>query len=300
MDYHKPVLRDECLAGLALKEGGVYVDLTFGGGGHSRAILEALPGGRLIAFDQDPDAQANALSDPRFTLVQANFRFLKKMLRLHGLRQVDGILADFGVSSHQIDEGPRGFSLRHDAPLDMRMNPAKPLSAADVANRYAPEALYQILKNYGEVRRVKASLDAIIAARPLRSTFDLIAALEPVAPAAKRKQFLAQVFQALRIEVNEELKVIEEMLPQTAEVLAPGGRLVCLSYHSLEDRLVKNFLRSGNVQGQQEKDFFGRLLRPFEPLNRKPILPSEAELAANPRARSAKLRIGVKNAPDHE
>lgn len=290
MDYHKPVLLHESIELMALKPGGVYVDLTFGGGGHSREILKRLEGGQLFGFDQDPDAVANKPEDDRFTLIEANFRHLKKMLRLHGVKEVDGILGDFGISSHQIDAAERGFSLRFEAELDMRMNPAKNLSAKTVCNDYSEKGLVEILRKYGEINKAHLVSRAIIEARPLESTFDLVKAVERFAPRNKHGQFLAQVFQAIRIEVNEELRVIEEMLEQSIEVLKPRGRLVCISYHSLEDRIVKNFFRAGNFEGKPEKDFYGNLIRPLEPINRKPIAPSDTEINENPRARSAKLR----------
>lgn len=290
MDYHKPVLLHESIELMALKPGGVYVDLTFGGGGHSREILKLLEGGQLFGFDQDPDAVANKPEDDRFTLIEANFRHLKKMLRLHGVKEVDGILGDFGISSHQIDAAERGFSLRFEAELDMRMNPAKNLSAKTVCNDYSEKGLIEILRKYGEINKAHLVSRAIIEARPLESTFDLVKAVERFAPRNKQGQFLAQVFQAIRIEVNEELRVIEEMLEQSIEVLKPKGRLVCISYHSLEDRIVKNFFRAGNFEGKPEKDFYGNLIRPLEPINRKPIAPSDTEINENPRARSAKLR----------
>ncbi len=290
MDYHKPVLLHESIELMALKPGGVYVDLTFGGGGHSREILKLLEGGQLFGFDQDPDAVANKPEDDRFTLIEANFRHLKKMLRLHGVKEVDGILGDFGISSHQIDAAERGFSLRFEAELDMRMNPAKNLSAKTVCNDYSEKGLIEILRKYGEINKAHLVSQAIIEARPLESTFDLVKAVERFAPRNKHGQFLAQVFQAIRIEVNEELRVIEEMLEQSIEVLKPKGRLVCISYHSLEDRIVKNFFRAGNFEGKPEKDFYGNLIRPLEPINRKPIAPSDTEINENPRARSAKLR----------
>ncbi len=291
MDYHKPVLLHESVDLMSIREDGVYADLTFGGGGHSQEILNRLgPNGKLFAFDQDPDAKNNVPNDPRFTLIESNFRHLKKMLRMHGARKVDGILGDFGISSHQIDEGSRGFSLRYEAPLDMRMNPDRAFSAKEVLNQYGEKQLRDLFFRYGEIRSAGALSRAILQARPLETTFDLVRVAEGFAPRNKRGQFLAQVFQAIRIEVNEELLVIEEMLQQAPEVLSPRGRLVCISYHSLEDRLVKNFFRTGNFEGQPEKDFYGNLIRPLEPVTRKPIAPEANEINENPRARSAKLR----------
>lgn len=291
MDYHKPVLLHESVDLMSIKADGVYVDLTFGGGGHSREILNRLgPEGKLFGFDQDPDAKNNLLEDPRFTLIESNFRHLKRMLRLHQIRKVDAILGDFGISSHQIDAGARGFSLRFDAELDMRMNPEKPFDAKSVVNNYSEKQLKDLFLKYGEIRAAGALSNAIMQARPLETTFDLVTVAERFAPRQKRGQFLAQVFQAIRIEVNEELVVIEEMLQQAPEVLQEGGRIVCISYHSLEDRLVKNFFRTGNFEGRPEKDFYGNLIRPLEPITRKPIAPEANEINQNPRARSAKLR----------
>jgi 16S rRNA (cytosine1402-N4)-methyltransferase len=276
---------------MSIQAEGTYVDLTFGGGGHSREILSRLgPNGKLFGFDQDPDAEANVPEDPRFTLIASNFRHLKRMLRLHQVRKVDAILGDFGISSHQIDEGARGFSLRYEAELDMRMNPDKAFDAKAVLNRYSEKQLKDLFFRYGEIRSAAALSRAIIQARPLQTTFDLVSVAEKFAPRNKRGQFLAQVFQAIRIEVNEELLVIEEMLQQAPEVLKDSGRLVCISYHSLEDRLVKNFFRTGNFEGKPQKDFYGNLIRPLEPITRKPIAPEANEINENPRARSAKLR----------
>jgi 16S rRNA (cytosine1402-N4)-methyltransferase len=291
MDYHKPVLLHESVDLMSIQAEGTYVDLTFGGGGHSREILSRLgPNGKLFGFDQDPDAEANVPEDPRFTLIASNFRHLKRMLRLHQVRKVDAILGDFGISSHQIDEGARGFSLRYEAELDMRMNPDKAFDAKAVLNRYSEKQLKDLFFRYGEIRSAAALSRAIIQARPLQTTFDLVSVAEKFAPRNKRGQFLAQVFQAIRIEVNEELLVIEEMLQQAPEVLKDSGRLVCISYHSLEDRLVKNFFRTGNFEGKPQKDFYGNLIRPLEPITRKPIAPEANEINENPRARSAKLR----------
>lgn len=294
MTYHKPVLLEECIELLQLQKNGTYVDVTFGGGGHSRAILQELEEGKLLAFDQDPDTEGNLPEDPRFTLIRANFRHLKKMLRMHGVREIDGLLADFGVSSHQFDVAERGFSIRSDAPLDMRMNPEKELSALQVVNDYSQAQLEEILEQFGELTRPANIAKAIINKRPIKSTGELVQALSPLTPGKKSKQFLARVFQAIRIEVNEEIKVIEELLAQSAEVIKPGGRLVCLSYHSLEDRPVKNFMKSGRLDGEPEKDFYGKLIRPFAPVTRKPLVASEAEIQLNPRARSAKLRAAEK------
>jgi 16S rRNA (cytosine1402-N4)-methyltransferase len=292
--YHRPVLLDASLEHLNIKPDGVYVDVTFGGGGHSKAILKKMVGGRLIAFDQDPDAVQNTPNDERFTLVQQNFRFMKNWLRMMKIQSVDGILADLGVSSHQFDVGERGFSIRFDGPLDMRMDQKRGKSAADVVNTYDESALSDILHRYGECERSRPMARAIVAARPLRTTTDLKNAIERFLPDRKEHKVLAQVFQALRIEVNEEMEVLKELLTQSAEMLNSGGRLVVISYHSLEDRLVKDFMRSGNFSGVPEKDFFGNLIRPMKPLQSKPILPSEEEIQINTRSRSAKMRVAEK------
>ncbi|KAB7732132.1 16S rRNA (cytosine(1402)-N(4))-methyltransferase RsmH [Rudanella paleaurantiibacter] len=298
--YHEPVMLTECLDGLAIKPGGIYVDVTFGGGGHSRAILERMdPNSRLIAFDQDADARANAeaIHDPRLTFVPANFRNLKRFLRLYGIKQVDGILADLGISSHQIDTPERGFATRFDADLDMRMNQQAERSAKAVVNTATEAELHKILGMYGEITNARTAATAIVAARanrPLQTVNDLKAALQRLAPRGKENKFFAQVFQAIRIEVNEELSVLEEFLEQVPDTLTPGGRLVVMSYHSLEDRLVKNFINKGKFHGEVEKDLYGNELKPLQAVNRKPIEASAEEISRNPRARSAKLRIAEK------
>ncbi len=284
--------------GLAIQKGGVYVDLTFGGGGHAREILSRLgPEGQLYGFDQDEDALANIPADERFTFVQANFRDLKRYMRLYGISQVDGILADLGISSHQIDEPNRGFSTRFDGGLDMRMNQTGELTAAKVLNTYEETDLHKIFGIYGEVRNAKTLAQAVMAeraARPIQSTEQFKDLLKKLAPRGREFKYYAQVFQALRIEVNDEMKALEEMLLQTVEMLKPEGRLVVMSYHSLEDRLVKNFIAKGKFQGEVEKDFYGNLIRPLEPVSRKAIQASAEEVAINNRARSAKLRIAKK------
>lgn len=297
--YHKPVMLEECLEGLVINPDGVYVDLTFGGGGHSKAILEKLKNGHLYAFDQDQDAKANAekIDNRSFTFIEANFRFLKRYLKMYRVNQVDGILADLGISSHQIDEGSRGFSTRFEAELDMRMDQAAPKSAKEVLNEYSQDALHRIFGMYGEVRNAKTLAAAIVAERvnkPIETTSDLKAILQKFAKRGKENRYFAQVFQAIRIEVNEELKVLEDALEQCSEVLRPGGRLVVMSYHSLEDRIVKNFIMKGNVQGELKKDFYGNVLKSLEAVNRKPIEASREEIEINNRARSAKLRIAEK------
>lgn len=296
--YHTPVLLEESVALLAVEPQGVYADLTFGGGGHSRRILSDLgDGGRLYAFDQDRDTHANRPDDPRFHFVESNFRFLRGALRWRGVEQVDGILADLGVSSHHFDELERGFSFRGEAPLDMRMNQRGRLTAAGVVNRYSPEELTRILGDWGEIETPWKAANCIVRARsaaPLETTAQLVEAVKPCTPKKDEAKFLTKLFQALRIEVNGEMEALKMALEQSLKILRPGGRLVVISYHSLEDRLVKNFMRSGNFSGQPEKDFFGRTLAPFELVTRKAVTPSDEELARNPRSRSAKLRAAVK------
>jgi 16S rRNA (cytosine1402-N4)-methyltransferase len=297
MEYHKPVLLEESVDGLNIQPNGVYVDVTFGGGGHSREILKRLgKDGKLIAFDQDTDALENTIDDPRFLLINENFRFLKRFLRFNGYKLVDGILGDFGVSSHQFDIAERGFSTRFDADLDMRMNRNSNFSAYDVINTYEQNQLRSVLANYGELRSAAGMARMIIEVRqqePIKSSEQLKKALGRFLPKHKENKILAQVFQAIRIEVNQELEALKEFLLQTQEVLKPGGRLSLISYHSLEDRLVKRFMRNGLFEGEPEKDVFGRVEVPFKPLG-KFIIPSEAEISENPRARSAKLRIAEK------
>lgn len=296
--YHIPALLPQTLAALDIKPGGTYVDATFGGGGHSRAILGQLgPEGRLLAFDQDEDALAGAPDDPRFTMVYGNFRFLRNFLRFYDAGKADGILADLGVSFHHFDDAGRGFSFRSDARLDMRMNRHAALSAYEVVNDYSEERLADILHLYGEVAKARPMARAIVRARsqaPVATVNGLLEAISPLIDLRREKKDLACVFQALRIEVNGELDALRSFLEQTAEALRPGGRLAIITYHSLEDRLVKNFLRSGNFAGAVEKDFYGRALTPFEILTRKAVVPSDEELERNPRSRSAKLRAAVK------
>lgn len=298
--YHTSVLLQECLSGLAIKPEGIYVDVTFGGGGHSKAILNALgPDGRLYAFDQDPDAwqQSELIDDDRLTLITANFRYLEKYLRLQGVKQVDGILADFGVSSFQLDAAERGFSTRFDGPLDMRMGPSASLSAAEVLNTYSAGDLQKLFGMYGEIKNAKTLALAVVQARtqkPLETTGEFKEILIKLAPRNKEFRYFAQAFQAIRIEVNQELKVIEEFLEQTPKVLAAEGRLCVISFHSLEDRLVKNYIRTGDCFGKEDKDMFGVVHKPLESEIRKPITASEVELKDNPRSRSAKLRIASK------
>jgi 16S rRNA (cytosine1402-N4)-methyltransferase len=295
--YHIPVMLDPCIEGLAILSGGVYVDVTFGGGGHAKAILARLEGGQLFGFDQDSDALANAPQDPRFTFVQANFRDIKRYLRLHGIKQLDGILADLGISSHQIDAPERGFSTRFQGDLDMRMNQSAELSAKELLATADEGRLHKILGMYGEIKNAKTLAQSIVAERsvkPFTTTEGFTAFLKRFAPRGKEFKYYAQVFQALRIEVNDELGALEELLLSAVELLKPEGRLVVMSYHSLEDRLVKSLMIKGKFQGEVEKDFYGNLLRPLEPISRGAITASEEELALNPRARSAKLRVAKK------
>lgn len=296
-EYHVPVLLNESIEGLQLKPNGTYVDVTFGGGGHSRRILEKLQGGRLIAFDQDADAAENHIEDARFELVDQNFRFLKNNLRVRGVKAVDGILADLGVSSHQFNVPHRGFSFRFDAPLDMRMDRAQPLTAAHILQEREEAELADMFFKYGELRNARAVAAAIVAsrnARPIEVISDLLNSLQHLAPRHKPHQFHAKVFQALRIEVNDEMGALQEMIEQAIEVLKPGGRFVAIAYHSLEDRLVKHYFKFGNAAGKPEKDFYGNLIRPLKSVNNKPIVPTEQEIEQNSRARSARLRIAEK------
>ena len=297
-NYHVPVMLQACIDGLAIKPNGVYVDVTFGGGGHSREILKHLgKDGVLIAFDQDPDAKRNAIDDPRFLFVDQNFAFLKNNLRLLGYRAVDGILADLGVSSHQFNEPERGFSTRFESTLDMRMDKQSELTAAKVLNTYAEEQLHKIFGIYGEVKNARSLAKAVVTARvvqPINTLAEFKQAVAAHIPKGKENKYMAQVFQALRIEVNKEIEVLESFLEQTAEVLKPGGRLVVMSYHSLEDRPVKNFIAKGKVRGEVDKDFFGNQQKPFNAVTRKAVVADDAELLENSRSRSAKLRVGEK------
>ena len=295
--YHIPVLLQESVDALAVQPEGVYVDVTFGGGGHSAEILKRLgKNGKLYGFDQDQDAQNNVLDDSRFTLIPANFRFIKRFLRLEGVKTVDGILGDFGVSSHQFDEGNRGFSIRFEANLDMRMDQNTALSASELVNTYSEEYLAKLFWEYGEIRMSRKLAKAIVEHRgvtPIKSTKDLNDLLTPFFPPTKFNKFLAQVYQAIRIEVNQEMESLKEFLLQTSELIKPKGRLSLISYHSLEDRLVKRFIRDGNFTGPPEKDFYGNKLVPFKKVG-KIIIPSPQEIQMNSRSRSAKLRIGEK------
>jgi len=295
--YHIPALLTQTIEGLAIKPDGVYVDCTFGGGGHARAILSALGNeGRLFGFDQDEDAMANIPEERQFTFVRGNFRYLKNYLQYHGVNKVDGILADLGVSFHHFDQPERGFSFRYDGQLDMRMNRNSELTAAKVLNTYSEEKLADVLFLYGELHQSRKIARAIVSARsqqPFGHIAGLMEVIWPFFAREKEKKDLARVFQALRIEVNRELEALKLLLKQSVEMLNPGGRLVVISYHSLEDRLVKNFIRTGNFEGKQEKDFFGNLIAPLKAVNQKVIVADENEIARNPRSRSAKLRIAT-------
>ena len=298
MSYHDPVLLFESIDGLNIKPDGIYVDVTFGGGGHSTEILKRLgPGGKLFAFDQDLDALENEIQDDRFVLINENFRFIRQFLRLYAVKKVDGILADLGVSSHQFDSADRGFSTRFDAELDMRMNVGDAVSAYEVVNEYNEETLAQILFQYGELRNSRALAKEIVKARstePIKTSFQLKEVLRRFLPKAKEHKILAQIFQAIRIEVNQEMEVLKEFLLQTPDLLDEKGRLSVISYHSLEDRLVKRFIQSGLFEGEAEKDFYGNVNVPFKKVG-KLIIPSQEEIKKNNRARSAKLRIAEKN-----
>ncbi len=289
--YHIPALLDQSIEGLAIKPDGAYVDVTFGGGGHSRAIMARLGAhGRLVGMDQDIDAWSNRLEDERFTFAHGNFSFLKNFLRYYGIPRVDGILADLGVSFHHFDAVERGFTFRADAPLDMRMNRSAAFTARELLNTYSEERLADVLYLYGELRQSRRLAAAIVKTRPLSTTGELVDAVRPLLKASQEKKELSMVFQALRIEVNGELDALRKLLAQSLEVLNPGGRLAIITYHSLEDRLVKNFMRAGNIEGRLEKDFYGRVNTPWR-LVGKVAVPSDEEVARNPRSRSAKLRV---------
>ena len=297
MEYHNPVLLNECIEGLDIKPTGIYVDVTFGGGGHSKLILKNLDGGKLYAFDQDKNAHQNALSGDGFKLINANFRHLKNFLRMEGVRKIDGLLADLGVSSHQFDVAERGFSIRFDGELDMRMNTNSPLSAKQVVNEYGQQDLANILFKYGELRNSRAIAREIVNAREIETivtTNQLIEVVGHMVPEKNRNQFLARIFQAIRIEVNDEMKALEEMLLDAVDMLNEGGRLVVMSYHSLEDRMVKNLMKKGNIEGVLEKDFFGNPIKDLKEVTRKVIVATKEQITENSRARSAKLRIAEK------
>ncbi len=297
MEYHQPVLLNETLDGLDINPNGIYIDVTFGGGGHSKAILQKLKNGRLFAFDQDADALSNSIDDERFVLINQNFRYLKKSLRLHGITEVDGVLGDLGVSSHQFDAAERGFSIREDGVLDMRMNQSQPLCAKQVVNDYEVDDLARVLRKYGELKnayQMALAIERFREDQKIETTSDLKEAVKKNMPPHKSNKILAQLFQAVRIEVNEEITALEEMLLQSVEILKLGARLLVISYHSLEDRLVKNLIKKGKFEGDVDKDFYGNAQLPLYAINRKPILPATQEIEQNSRARSAKLRIAEK------
>lgn len=297
MIYHIPALLSESINGLNIKPDGIYVDVTFGGGGHSMEILRRLKKGRLIAFDQDKDAEANAYVDERFLFLNQNFRFLRNNLQFNGVKSIDGLIADLGVSFHQFDEASRGFTFRQDAPLDMRMNKAGKVTASNLLNSMDEKSLADLFYNYGELinsRKIAAEISAYRLKKPLNTVRDMMDAISRLAPYRQEHKFYAKVFQGLRIAVNHEIDYLKEMLEQALEMLNPGGRLVVITYHSLEDRIVKNFIRTGNFEGEEKKDFYGNIETPFRIITRKGITPGEAELAVNKRARSARLRVGEK------
>jgi len=298
MIYHKPVLLEESINGLNIKPEGIFVDLTFGGGGHSSGILKALgKKGKLLAFDQDKDAIQNIQEDSRLIFINSNFRYLRNFLRYYEIEKVDGVLADLGISSHQIDTAERGFSFMKDADLDMRMNSGISVSAADVLNNYEEADLNRVFRQYGELNNASSLSRAIVKLRAkarIQSIKDFVDGIYPLLPRQKENRELAKIFQALRIEVNDEMSALKEILPQIADFLTPGGRMVFLTYHSLEDRLVKNFMKTGNLEGVLEKDFYGNIISPLRILNKNGTEPSEEEILANPRARSARLRIAEK------
>jgi len=293
--YHTPALLNETIEGLNLKTDGIYVDVTFGGGGHSKEILNRIGAkGKLFGFDQDLDAIKNIVDDKRFTFVRSNFKYMKNFLRFHDVEKVDGILADLGVSSHHFDEAERGFSFRFDGALDMRMNTESKITAASILNTYSEEDLANVFYLYGELHNSRKIARTVVQARaqaPIERIFQFIEILKPYFGREKEKKDMARVFQALRIEVNQEMEVLRELLQQSLEMLNPGGRIVVLTYHSLEDRLVKNYFRSGNFEGKLEKDFYGNIIAPLKAINNKVIIASDEEVERNPRARSAKLRI---------
>jgi len=297
--YHVPVLLKESVGGLEIKANGDYVDVTFGGGGHSREIFSRLESGRLFAFDQDEDAASNIIQNDRFFFIRHNFKYIRNFLKYYQVEQVDGILADLGVSSHDFDVADRGFSFRFDGDLDMRMNRDSSQTAADIVNSYTEDQLRTLFREYGEIDNAGKLARQLVSARnsrPVKTIGQFKEAIEPCTPKHLESKYLAKVFQALRIETNKEMDVLHDFLTQSIELLKPGGRLVVITYHSLEDRMVKNFIKSGDLSGKQEKDFFGNVESPLIAINRKVIVPSEEEIEQNPRARSAKLRIAEKNA----
>jgi 16S rRNA (cytosine1402-N4)-methyltransferase len=298
-EYHVPVLLNESVSGLEIKADGDYVDVTFGGGGHSREIFSRLKSGRLFAFDQDEDAAANIIHDERFFFIRHNFKYIRNFLKYYDVEQVDGILADLGVSSHDFDVAERGFSFRFDGDLDMRMNRDSSQTAADLVNTYSEDQIRTMFREYGEIDNAGRLAKQLVSARnikPVQTIEQFREAIAPCVPRLQESKYLAKVFQALRIETNKEMDVLHEFLEQSIQLLKPGGRLVVITYHSLEDRMVKNFIRSGDLSGKQEKDFFGNVESPLTAINRKVIVPTDEEIERNPRARSGKLRIAEKNA----
>lgn len=298
MTYHTPVMLEKVIEGLAVRPGGSYADLTYGGGGHSTAILEKLGDGKLYAFDQDTDALKNRIPDPRLTLIHSNFRFAHNFLTLYNALPLDGMLADLGISSFQIDSPERGFSTRFEAQLDLRMNKALKVTARDIVNSYSASALKSLFFDFGEISNAGMLANELVGARsvlPIETTTQLVNILRKLVPPHKINRYAAQVFQALRIVVNDELNALAEMLSQSVKILRPGGRLVILSYHSVEDRLVKYFMRTGNINGNIEKDYYGNVQTPFRQVNKRPLIPDNAEVDRNPRSRSAKLRIAERN-----
>lgn len=296
--YHMPVMIKQVIEGLVVMPGGRYADLTFGGGGHSAAILDKVGNGKLFAFDQDTDALQNRIQDSRLTLIHSNFRFATNFLTLYNALPLDGMFADLGVSSHQIDSPERGFSTRFDAPLDLRMNKALKVSARDIVNSYSASQLRSLFFRFGEISNAGVLANELVNTRstsPIESTTQLVGILNRIVPPHKINRVAAQVFQALRIEVNDELNALADLVSQATEILRPGGRLVIISYHSIEDRIVKNFMRTGNIKGDIEKDYYGNVRSPFRPINKRPLVPEDDEVARNPRSRSAKLRIAERN-----
>lgn len=297
MMYHVPVLLNECIEGLNIRPDGIYVDVTYGSGGHSRKILEHLPSGKLIAFDRDKDVDRNLIEDERFVFIHQNFRYLKNFLKFQGIHHIDGLLADLGISSWQIDQADRGFSIRLDGTLDMRMDQSDELTAEKVINSYSEDQLIKLFRQYGEIENARRLVETILNERLIQrigTTEEFRDLLLRVAPRGKENQYMAKAFQAIRIEVNEELEALQDLLKNTNDLLNPGGRMVVIAYHSLEDRLVKNYFRTGNLEGVPVKDFFGNQIAPLTPVNRKAMTPSAIEQKENPRSRSAKLRIAEK------
>jgi len=297
MNYHNPVLLEECIKGLKINPKGIYIDATFGGGGHSKEILKNLTSGKLIAVDQDSDAEKNLFQNDKILFINHNFKYLSNFLNYYDIKTANGILADLGISSHQINTEERGFSYRFDSTLDMRMNKNQEISAIDILNKYSENDLFRIFKEFGEIKNTYKLVSKITDFRKkekILKTNQFIEAISEITPKTNRNKYLSKIFQAIRIELNKEIEALKKFLLQTIDIIIPGGRLVIITYHSIEDRIVKNFMRTGNFKGTQEKDFYGNLLAPFLPINKKVITPSEQEIINNNRARSAKLRIAEK------